>query len=148
MQLRIPDDTYAPYEAFAEGTQQSPSELITRQLDRFAKIHPLKRAVVIGAADIERLEAAVGGGSLKSGKDLADKVDRLASIRFHGIRLDFTPGQLEELAHMAERQGVSVEALATRIIREMESQFFWHTGGQAADRPTQSATPVVDQVPA
>lgn len=140
MRVTIPDKTMDQYLLYAERMQKPVDTVIAQQLARFSALDPQQRAVVIGADVLDTLDQQLGAGQVKDGDDLLAKIGRLAAITFHNVRLDFTPNQLEELAHRAERQGTTVEALAADIIRQLTEQFFWGTGGGAAGhafQPTQ-----------
>lgn len=81
-------------------------------------------ALVIGGGILEQLAGILGGGSILHAPDLLEKVERLAGISFHHLRLPFTPGQLEMLAEKAARQGLSVEELIRRTAPRVHEQFF------------------------
>lgn len=129
--ITIEDSTYDQFihraeELQARGTLPVKVEdLMSETLAKFAHINPGDRPLVIGPAVRAKLEDALSGGSLLSDTDLLAKVSRLARIDFGNIHLDFTPGQLEELKHFADRQGKSVEEICRSTIRKMEEQFFW-----------------------
>lgn len=82
------------------------------------------RFFVVTGADLGVLEEILGGGSITSSADLRAKVERLAGISFQHIRLQFTPGQLEEMQRRAERQGRTVEALVEMMVPRIHEQFF------------------------
>lgn len=86
------------------------------------------RAVVIDQATLQGLEAILGGGSILHQQDLTQKVHRLAGISFGHVRLDFTPGQLEEIDSRASRLSMTGEELIRRTARKMEELFFTHLG--------------------
>lgn len=82
------------------------------------------RFAVINQKEIQVLEDILGGGSVLNGQDLLRKVQRLAGISFGHVRLSFTPGQLEDLARKAERQGKTVEQLVEQMAPRIHEQFF------------------------
>lgn len=131
MRITIPDDVADAYIAYAEATGLSVDALVSVQLGRFRHLPPSQRAVVLGPAELDALEAQLGGGQIQTGLDLMKKIARLAAITFHNVRLDFTPNQLEELKYRADRQGKPVAELAKDIIRQLTEQFFWATPGGA-----------------
>lgn len=87
------------------------------------------RHLVLDHPELDRLAKTLGGGDVLNGEDLCLKVERLAGISFHNIRLEFTPGQLEEIAWRANRLGLTPEELAARIVKKMEELFFTHMVG-------------------
>lgn len=82
------------------------------------------RYAVLSQAELQALEDILGGGSVLNGKDLLAKVQRLAGISYHHIRLNFTPGQLEDLQFKAKRQGKTVEQLVEQMAPRIADQFF------------------------
>ena len=98
--------------------------LIPRRLTQL-RAAPLKgKVVMLSQADCEALEAILGGGSVLNGKDLVQKVSRLAGISFEHIRLQFTPGQLDEVVRKADSSGITVDQLIERMAPRIMEQFF------------------------
>lgn len=87
-------------------------------------IPPTGRYAIISAPELQALEDILGGGSVLHGKDLLAKVQRLAGITYHHVRLQFTPGQLEDLQEKARRQGKTVEQLVEQMAPRIHEQFF------------------------
>jgi len=141
MRVTIPDELADLYQRFADAHGVPLDAVLADQLKRLAPFEPGKRLVALTPAQVESLEPRLGGGSLKDGADLVAKVLNLAGIRFHRKDFDFSPQQLEELAHRAERQGKSIEALCLEIFNAMQDQFFWTTGGGAATGTTPMPAP-------
>lgn len=134
MRVNIPDDILDAYQLHADKSGLPLEQVLAQQLRKFRQVAPKTRVVVLTGDALDTVEQVLAGGSVSSGADLANKVTRLAGIRFHEIRLDFTPGQLDELAYRAERQGRPVKDLVAEIVRGITEQFFWTTaGGQAGD---------------
>lgn len=114
--------------------QRRTAEVVAATLLRDA-LHDLPatgRHVVLDHATLDALAEILGGGDVLNGPDLVAKIERLAGITFHNIRLEFTPGQLEELARRAERLSLTPEELTRRTIERMEQLFFTHLGVGAA----------------
>lgn len=86
------------------------------------------RHLILDHDTLAALAMLLGGGDVLNGPDLTDKVSRLAGITFHNIRMEFTPGQLEELNRRAERLGLTAEELTRRTVQRMEELFFTHLG--------------------
>lgn len=130
VKLRIPDETYDQYEKTAEKVQATSGktvtveELLSAQLDRFAGVSPTDRIVVIPSGHRDRLEQLLGGGSLRSSEDLVSRVESLASISIGDVRLGFTPGQMKQLAAIAQRNRKTVEQVVKETVKEMEWRFF------------------------
>jgi len=126
MKISIPDALADTYQAYADQQGRSLDLVVTAQLEKFQRVVPGKAVVIVTPSDQAILEKRLGG-PVTSGGDIVARVDRLASISFAGIHLDFTPGQKVELASRAARLGIAVPELVKRIVSQLESQFF--TGG-------------------
>lgn len=107
------------------GAQRDPEYVASQLLSDAAECLPAAgRYVVVAGPELEALERILGGGSVTHGTDLRVKVERLAGISFQHIRLQFSPGQLEELARRAERQGRTVEQIVEMMVPRIHEQFF------------------------
>lgn len=138
MRITIKDATADVYQRYADHQGRGLDAVVEAQLARFAAQEPGTKAIVVNAADAQ---AILGGTPILSGADLLQRLTQLASLSFHAIRLDFSPAQLAELQHRAERQGKSVEVLAQDIVRGLLRDFFWASGGgEAAVASTATAT--------
>jgi hypothetical protein len=135
MRVTIPDDVADTYAAYAQPTGQALDTVVTQQLKRFARLAPSKRAIVLGAAAIETLEARLGGLPLQDDQDLVARVARLAGVAFMGLDLRLSPGQLDELVTRAERQGKSVDQVILDIWAVLVNEFFYAGGGGEAVVP-------------
>lgn len=71
------------------------------------------------------LERTLGVGSCRSLAALQTRVDQLARLEIGGIRVDFTPGQLDELAHRAAKRGLTVEEEVRRVVEKLSGDLFW-----------------------
>lgn len=125
MQISLPDDLYAEYDAAAKRARLSTPSLIARTLARMAATPITQRQLVLTGLVLEQVERTLGGGSLLSPEDLLTRTRALASISIGDIRLNFSPGQLAEIAHRAEKQGKSPQVIVEEIVKQMEENFFW-----------------------
>lgn len=134
VKLQIPDDVFETYERMAEdahrgsGKALQVNDLMATQLDRFRLVSATDRILVVDSRTRAKLENILGGGSLKDSSDLLAKVDKLGSIRIGGIRLEFTPSQLQELKNVANRNRKKVEQVVEETVKRMEAQFFDRVG--------------------
>lgn len=133
MRLTVPDDLADQFLPYAEKSGLPLEEVLVQALRQAAETAPGVRSITFSGDLLEKVEAMVGRLPCTSPKQLAAKIDDLAGISFHKIRLDFSPQQLRELEHRAARQGKPAEQLAREIIAEVTQQFFWGTGGAAGD---------------
>jgi hypothetical protein len=74
-----------------------------------------------------RIEATTGIGSTLTPTDLAAAIERLAAIAIGTVHVDFTPGQLEEIAHRATKRGRTVEAELRAVVDRIKDEIF-HRG--------------------
>lgn len=122
-------DAHARLHAVAAAQQKSPEMVASQRLSAALRDLPVDgRYVVVHGADLELLESILQGGSVLNGHDLAQKVDRVTGIKIGGIRLEFTPGQVEEIVARAARLGLTPEELTRRVVGKMEELFFTHLG--------------------
>jgi hypothetical protein len=59
--------------------------------------------------------------------DLVAAIERLASIAIGAVKVEFSPGQLEEIAHRAAKRGRSVEAELNAAVDRIKDEIF-HRG--------------------
>lgn len=125
LRLHVSDDTTTALITRADALRR-PLELVAQQLLSWAaKVLPAQgRAVVLTGAELETLEAVLGGGSALNAGDLVQKVERLAGVSFLHARLPFTPNQLEALTEKAARNGLTVQQLVDRTAPRIYEQFF------------------------
>lgn len=142
MKVTIPDPVLEKYHAMADAQGRPIEAILADQLDRFADHAPgAGRCYVFSGPLLDRLEKALGNSLTRSARDLCARAEGLAALSFGHIRLDFSTGQLTEIDYMAKRQGISPRELATRIIRQIEGQFFHHLGGAADVRHAPAPAP-------
>lgn len=93
--------------------------------DRYQIIEP--GALTLNAATCVRLESTLGIGATLSVERLVPAVERLASISIGTIKIDFTPGQLDEIALRAKKRGQSVEQALQAVIDRIRDELFWRS---------------------
>lgn len=86
---------------------------------------PVEDGIWLTGAAKGRLEQVLGPGATATGPALAHAVDRLASIRIGGVVVEFTPGQLAEIAHRAKKRGLTPQEELERIVKVLSSELFW-----------------------
>lgn len=74
-----------------------------------------------------QIEAVTGIGTTRNALELQKAIDRLASIAIGGINLQFTPGQLEEIRHRAQKRGTTVEQELQRVVDRIKDELFFRT---------------------
>jgi len=83
------------------------------------------QGLVLPKATCTLLEEITGIGTTKDAGTLLKGVQRLAHIVIGDIRIDFTPGQLEEIAHRAMKRGFTVEQEIARIVERIKDEIFY-----------------------
>lgn len=81
----------------------------------------------LSAADCARLEQTTGVGSTRTPADLCAAVERLARITIGTVQVDFTPGQLEEIASRAKKRGQTVQQALQAVIDRIREELFWRS---------------------
>lgn len=125
--LRVPvdDQTLERLQAIGDFMRRQIEDVAGLRLKAATSLLPdAGRVVVISSHVLEGLEQILGGGSILNQEDLLKKVERLAGISFHHVRLPFTPNMLEELRDKAARQGLTAEQLIERTAPRVYEQFF------------------------
>lgn len=84
-------------------------------------------SLTLSQPEREALEILIGLGAARTPATLLAAVDRLASIRIGDVRLEFTPGQLEELQHRAAKRGQTVEQSVQAVVDRIRDEIF-HRG--------------------
>jgi hypothetical protein len=74
------------------------------------------------------LDDQLGLGATQTATTLVKAVDRLGAIRVGDIRIPFTPGQLTELQHRAQKRGRTVEAEMRAVVARIEDELFYKGG--------------------
>jgi hypothetical protein len=84
-------------------------------------------SVSISAATCVLLENTLGIGATQSTERLLAAVERLATIKIGEIRIDFTPGQLEEIALRAKKRNQTVQQAMQAVIDRIREELFWRS---------------------
>lgn len=79
-------------------------------------------------AHCHRLEETLGLGATRDTANFVAAVERLASMRVGDIRIPFTPGQLAELQHRAQKRGRSLEAEMQAVVDRIQDELFYKGG--------------------
>lgn len=91
---------------------------------RFAFI---EEGMVLPRTVCRRIEEITGMGTTQTPEALVKSIDRLARISIGGVKIDFTPGQLEEIKHRALKRGYTVEQEIQRIVDRIRDEIFHHS---------------------
>ena len=85
-------------------------------------------ALLLGVRDCNALDEVLGLGATQNADRLVAAVNRLASIKVGDIRIPFTPGQLAELQHRAQKRGRTLEAEMKAVVARIEDELFYKGG--------------------
>lgn len=124
MRVTIPDDL-----AEALTARLPPGALldaeVTRLLEATKHTTPGVPMLVLNLAQLTTLAEALGRPTqLLSFTDILASLSRLAGLSFGHLRMDFSPGQLEELQRRADREQMPVAEYAVRVVRSITNGFF------------------------
>jgi hypothetical protein len=125
MLIQLPDPVALRYQHAAIAAHVPLEKFLERQLEKFAAVPSGQRTVILSGDALERIDTLLGIGSTASPAALLTAIESWAGITIGGIRLDFSPAQLAEIAHRAEKQGKPPEEIVADIVAQMEDQFFY-----------------------
>jgi hypothetical protein len=140
MRVTIPDDLADALQHKLSPAQDLDKE-VTRLLGAAAHVPAGGTVMILNAEQLNDLARRLGRPSLKSYADLVGSLDRLAALSFGHVRMNFSPGQLEEIEHRATREGIPVAEYAARVIRSLTGNFF-------TTHPARDEWPDVEREPA
>ena len=124
MLIKLDDDLVARYDAIAAECKQPLAQVLERQLARFADYPPTQRAIILGRDHLQQVEKLLGGGQIQSPAALEARVRSYASVSLGKVVLDFTPAQKAEIAHRAEKRGMTPAAVAQELVHLVLDQAF------------------------
>ena len=110
--LQLDDEIALDYqnEAVERGFDDLRPVLADR-LRRAIDLDPRHPYLILSDMTLKRIEQALGGLPFQNTDQLVRATERLARIKFGEHELELTPGQLEEIAWTAAKQGKSVDAI-------------------------------------
>jgi hypothetical protein len=81
----------------------------------------------LSGAICDQLDAILGIGATQTPEKLLAAVDRLARIEIGEIKIDFTPGQLEEISRRAKKRGWTVAQGIKSVVDRIREDLFWRS---------------------
>lgn len=124
MLIQLDDKLALQYQSAADRARVPLQKFLERQLAKFGEVPAGQRALVLTGEALEEVDRLLGIGSTRDGASLVSAISAYAGIRIGDIRLQFSPGQLAEIQHRAEKQGKTPQAVAEDIITQLNAQFF------------------------
>lgn len=73
----------------------------------------------------QAIERTTGISTTHTVAALVGAIERLAQIHVGGVRVEFTPGQLEEIAHRAAKRGRTVQQELQAVVDRIKDEIFW-----------------------
>jgi hypothetical protein len=152
VRLEIPDILYELYLTHAKGDDAKVPTLLVQQLDRFRRVNPTDRILLIGAHERAKLEEMLPLPlpQIADGKDLLQRVDALAHIEIGGVAVRFNQRDLRAIASHAEKNSLSVQEAVEYTVGRMKDNFISYLAEAtaAAAMPTEGAPEEPEAVPA
>jgi hypothetical protein len=144
VRLAITDALFDLYVVHAGGDEARALSEMAVQLDRFRMIRPMDRILVLGAEARAQLEELLPNPlpQIKDAKDLIQRINALADLEIGGVRVKFTPKDLESIARSAEKNGLSVQEACQATVDHMKQHFLSYVGDATARA---AMLPVVDE---
>lgn len=124
MLIQLDDAVALKYQTAASHAHLPLATFLTRQLARFADTPVTQRSLVLTGDLLEQVDRTLGLGSTADPEALLAAIRSWAGITIGDIRIDFTQGQLDEIARRAEKQGKSPTAIVEDIVQQMAWNFF------------------------
>lgn len=122
--LHVHDDLYQRYERESDDRNIPVASVLEDRLVAAVPLDPRSPFLVVTGDALKALEAATGHLPLITPAGLVAKVERLARIKFGDHVLTLTPGQYEEIAWRANKQGKTIEQMIEIAFRTFAEQFF------------------------
>jgi hypothetical protein len=92
----------------------------------FAEMYEtVEEGLLLSGPVLHQLTQKLGPGATSSPSALLRAIDRLARIEIGTVKVDFTPGQLEEIAHRARKRGLTPQQEVERTVGSMKESFFY-----------------------
>lgn len=96
---------------------------LVRKLDE--KYEIIEEGLVLPRETCVQIEKTTGIGTTQSVEKLVAAIDRLARVSIGSVRIEFTPGQLEEIKHRAEKRGITVKQELQRAVDRVKEEIFY-----------------------
>jgi hypothetical protein len=112
--------------------RRAPSVILDEIRGRLSELQALATPAALpglhlSPAVCNAIEEITGLGTTRDATQLLAAIDRLASMRIGDIRIPFTPGQLAELQHRAQKRGRTIEQEMKAAVARIEDEIF-HRG--------------------
>jgi hypothetical protein len=122
--LHLNDDVGDFYEKEAANRDRPIESILEGRLTRSTLLDPRHRYVILVGDSLARVESATTKLPLSTPEAVASAVERVARVQFGDHRLELTPGQLEEIAWRAHKQGKTISEMLALAFAAFSEQFF------------------------
>ena len=122
--VELPDGTVV-HPLKGEWLVSSGSQVIDVVHDLDDKYAIIEEGLLIPREVCTKLEKTTGVGTTQTLEKFSAAVDRLARIAIGSIRIEFTPGQVEEIKQRATKRGYTVKQELERIVDRIKDEIFY-----------------------
>lgn len=91
------------------------------------KYDVLEEGLLVPREVCAEIEKTTGISTTQTPQKLASAVSRLARITIGTVKIEFTPGQLEEIKSRASKRGYTVKQELDRIIDRIKDEIFYRS---------------------
>ena len=88
----------------------------------------LQPGIHLDLLDVSRLEAFLGVSVPLTAATLLMHVERLTAVHLGDVRIPFTPGQLAELNHRAQKRGRTLDQEIRAVVARLQDELFYQGG--------------------
>lgn len=96
---------------------------VVQKLDE--KYEIVEEGLLLPRALCVQIEQTTGIGTTQSAAKLVPAIERLARISIGTIKIEFTPGQLEEIKRRATKRGITVKQELQRCVDRVKDEIFF-----------------------
>jgi hypothetical protein len=98
---------------------------VRRKEDLLDYYEPAHEPLTLSATERSQIETILGVGATSAGTALLTAVTRLGTISIGDVRVEFSPGQKEELKRRAVKRGITPAEEIRRVV-EYVLESFWN----------------------
>lgn len=120
----MPDGTILPCE-INEWVIAAGNQVIDCVKNLSEKYEIVEEGLLLPRTVCVQLEQTIGIGTTQSAAKLIPAIERLARISIGTVKIEFTPGQLEEIKHRASKRGITVKQELQRCVDRVKDEIFY-----------------------
>lgn len=147
MKISIPDDLADAIESQLQPGQDLDG-YVAKRLQQTAHIPLAERFLPLSYTDLDAIGMAAGRTIPPlTAAQIVAYIERLGQVRLGDVRIDFSVGQMEEIARLAAREHKTPAEYIGRVAASFMTQFF-RTPPAAGEVPVVTVVETVEGVPA